>query len=99
MRLVSWTWFWYVFLGFILGGGCVYLWTVLKEKTVKLVWYEWVLSVLSLLIVIFMSQTIIASFEEGEPQAAWLSLVFMGIPMIISAVLTARSVKSRIPQE
>jgi uncharacterized membrane protein len=72
---------------------------MLKEKAVKMVWYEWVLSVLSLLITIFMGQTFIGSYQEGEPQAAWLSLVFMGIPMIVFAVLTVRSVKSRITQE
>jgi hypothetical protein len=68
----------------------------LKEKAIKLVWYEWVLSVLSLLIVIIMGQTFIASFGEGEPRAAWMSLVFMGIPTIVLAVIAVRSVQSRI---
>ena len=96
MRLVSWTWFWYVLLGFILGGGSVYLWMTLKEKAIKMVWYEWVLSVLSIVIILFMGQTFIGSFEEGEPQAAWLSLVFMGIPIIILAVILVRSMRSRM---
>jgi hypothetical protein len=66
------------------------------EKSVKLVWYEWVLSVLSKAIFIFMGQTFIGSFEEGEPLAAWLSLIFMGIPIIIIAVILVRSVRSRM---
>ena len=41
MRYISWTWFLYVVIGFLLGGGAVYLWSYLKEKAVKLVWYEW----------------------------------------------------------
>ena len=38
MRLASWTWFWYVLIGFLMGGGAVYLWHFLKEKSNKLVW-------------------------------------------------------------
>ena len=96
MRLISWVWFWYVLLGFVLGGCAVYLWVTLKEKGIKLVWYEWVLLLMSYVIFIFMGQTFIASFGEGEPQAAWLSLIFIGIPIIIMAVVSARSIQTRI---
>ena len=96
MRLVSWTWFWYVLIGFLMGGGAVYLWTLAKEKALKFVWYEWVLMVLAFLFFMFMGQTFIASFGEGEPRAAWMTLVFMGIPIIIIAVVTTRSVQSRL---
>lgn len=93
---VSWNWFWYVLLGFITGGGVVYLWVLLKEKTIKLKWYEWVLSVLGFLLFLFLGQTFIASFGEGEPRAAWMSLLFLGLPIVLIAVGTFRSVQSRM---
>ena len=96
MRYISWTWFWYVLIGFLLGGGAVYLWSYLKEKAVKLVWYEWVLFILAGLIFMFLGQTFIGSFEEGESQAAWLSVVFMGVPIIIMMVGAFRSLRTRI---
>ena len=96
MRYISWVWFLYVVLGFLLGGGAVYLWFTLKENAIKLVWYEWSLIVLGALIYILMGQTFIASFGEGEPQAAWMSLFFMGIPIILIAVGSFRSIKGRL---
>lgn len=98
MRYVSWTWFLYVLIGFLLGGGAVYLWSYLKERSVKLVWYEWVLLILSNLAFVLLGQTFIASFQEGEPQAAWLSVVFLGVPIIIMLVGAFRSLKPRLPK-
>jgi hypothetical protein len=88
--VVSWNWFWYVLLGFILGGGVVYLGSLLKEKSIKLKWYEWVLVILGLLFFLFLGQTFIASFGEGEPRAAWMSLIFLGLPIVLIAVGTLR---------
>lgn len=95
MRIVSWNWFWYVLLGFIMGGGAVYLFTLLKEKCVRLVWYEWGLTLLAFITFMLLGQTFIGSFNEGEPRAAWLSVVFMGLPIVIMAVVTLRSVRAR----
>lgn len=95
MRLVSWNWFWYVLVGFIMGGGAVMIWNTLKNASLKLVWYEWILMILCFIIFMFMSQTFIASFEEYEPRAAWLTLIFMGIPIIVMAVALFRSLKKR----
>jgi len=96
MRLVSWTWFWYVLIGFLLGGGAVYLWSYLKDKAEKLVWYEWVLFILVGLTFVMLGQTFIASFEEGETQAAWMSVLLLGVPIIIMMVVSMRSLLSRI---
>ena len=96
MRLASWNWFWYVLVGFLMGGGTIYLWHILKEKHIKLVWYEWILTILTFVIFLFMWQTFIASFGEGEPRAAWLTLVFLGVPIIIMAVVTVRSIQTRL---
>ena len=95
MKLVSWTWFWYVVVGFIMGGGAVMLWSTLKNASLKLVWYEWVLMILSFIMFMFMSQTFIASFQEYEPLAAWLTVVFMGIPILIMAVVLFRLLNKR----
>ena len=96
MRLISWTWFLYVLMGLLMGGGGVYLWYALKERTIKLVWYEWVLTVLAFVTFTFMGQTFIASIGEGEPRAAWMTVVFMGLPIIIMAVVAVRSVQARL---
>ena len=96
MRLISWDWFWYVLLGFVMGGGAAYLHAYLKVKMSKLNWYELLLTVLIFIAVLFMGQTFIASFYEGENRAAWLTLVFMGLPIIVMAVAVIRSYRKRI---
>jgi hypothetical protein len=95
MRIVSWNWFWYVLLGFIMGGGATYLYIVLKEKTVKLVWYELTLTIVSFVTFMFLGQTFIGSFNEHEPRAAWLTVVFLGLPIVIMAVVVRRSIRAR----
>jgi hypothetical protein len=95
MKLVSWIWFWYVLVGFLMGGGAVMIWQSLKNTNLKLVWYEWILLILSFVTFLFMSQTFIASFLEFNPKAAWLSLVFMGIPVLLMAVGLFRSINKR----
>jgi len=98
MRYISWDWFLYVIIGFLLGGGAVYLWSYLKEKAVKLVWYEWILFLLSGFTFVLLGQTFIGSFQEGEPQAAWMSVLFMGIPVLIMMVGALRSLSARLPK-
>lgn len=95
MRYISWTWFLYVLIGFLLGGGAVYLWSYLKDKAEKLVWYEWILFILTGITFVLLGQTFIASIQEGEPQAAWMSVMFMGVPIIIMMVVSMRSLLSR----
>lgn len=95
MKLISWDWINYVLVGFIMGGGAVMIWHMLKKFSLKLVWYEWILMLLSFITFLFMSQTFIASFQEFEPKAAWFSLIFMGIPILLMATLVFRSLKKR----
>lgn len=78
-----------------MGGGAVLIWHFLKNASMKLVWFEWILLILSNITFMLMCQTFIASFQEYEPQAAWLSLVFLGIPVIIMAVVIFRTINKR----
>ncbi len=78
-----------------MGGGAVLIWNTLKSIKLKMVWFEWILLILCYVTFMFMSQTFIASFQEFEPQAAWLTLVFMGIPILIMAVILYRSLNKR----
>ena len=95
MRLVSWEWFWYVVTGFVMGGGSVFIVTKLNAMDIKLLWYEWILGGLFMLIFMFMGQTFIASFKEFKPRAAWMTLIFMGFPAILIGAVLVYSVLSR----
>lgn len=96
MRLISWIWFLYIVVGFVIGVFTVLFFNRLKKHQLKLVWYEWILLVLSCIVFIFLWQTFIASFQEFEPKAAWMSIPFLGIPVILMIVVLIRSLKSRL---
>ena len=74
----------------------MYLRSVLKEKAIRFVWYEWIMSLAAFLCFILLLQTFIASVEEGEMRAAWMGIVFLGVPMFLMAVGTFRSVHARL---
>lgn len=95
MRLASWEWFWYVVIGFLMGSGLVFFVTKLNAMDIKLLWYEWILGGLFMLIFMFMGQTFIASFKEFKPRAAWMTLIFMGFPAILIGAVLVYSVLSR----
>ena len=95
MRLASWEWFWYVVIGFLMGSGLVYFVTKLNAMDIKLLWYEWILGFLFMFIFMFMGQTFIASFKEFQPRAAWMTLVFLGFPIILIGAVLVGSVLSR----
>ena len=99
MKTVSWIWFWYFLIGFISGGCFVSLRHYLRKKAIRLAWYEWILSLLAFVFFIVMVQTFIASMAEGEHRAAWMSVVFLGVPMVLTAVGTYRSVHARLKRE
>ncbi len=79
-----------------MGGGlaCFLYWV--KKNAVKVKAFEWILIVLIALGFMFMAQTFIASFEELVSRAAWLTLVFMGLPIIIMLVIVSRSIRKRL---
>ena len=96
MKIVSWIWFWYFLIGFTSGGCLVSLWNRLKKEAIRLVWYEWILAFIAFLFFILMVQTFIASVEEGQLRAAWMSVVFTGVPQVLITVGIYRSVRSRL---
>ncbi len=96
MRVISWVWFLYVVTGFVMAGGLSFVMYWAKEKGLKISMPEWAGIVTVELMFMFMIQTFIGSIQEYAIQAAWLTIVFMGIPLAMVAVATLRSMQKRI---
>ena len=96
MRIISWTWFLYVIIGFLLGGGAMYLYVYLKDKAVRMKWYELLTTAILFFGFVIMAQTFIGSYNEGVPRAAWLTVAFMGVPMAIVTAGLVRLLHDRI---
>jgi uncharacterized membrane protein len=75
--------FW-LFAGLVIG--VLFFWLATTDK-VSLKWYEWVLLVLGVILLLFSIQNYSASIEEIESRAATFLLLMFGLPGLIFALL------------
>ena len=75
--------FW-IIAGLVLGAAIFWLAT---NGKVKLTWYEWVLGVLGIILILFAFQNYSASMVELEPKAGNLMLLIFGLPGLILAAV------------
>jgi len=76
--------YWFIY-GLLLGAGAMRLIIWVQEGRITIPWYAWAIGIIALLVGTLTLQTFFASFQEREPRAAWLSLLFMGVPTLILA--------------
>ena len=75
----------WIFLGVILGVSFYFFAT--NDMNIKFTWYEWVMVVLSVILVMFTIQNYQASQMEIESRAAGYFLLIFGLPGVILGVL------------
>ncbi len=75
--------FWLI-AGLVLGAAIFWLATGGK---VKLTWYEWVLGILGIILILFALQNYSASQVALEPKAGGLLLLIFGLPGLIFAAI------------
>jgi len=78
--------------GLLVGAGAMRLFLWLREGSMTLQWYGWVTGIVAFLLATLALQTFFGSFQEREPRAAWLSLLFMGVPALILFAITSMAV-------
>ena len=64
---------WFV-ISFLLGVGLLAFVWWLRSRDIKLTWYEWLIGILGLVVLLFGLQNLVGSFAENEPEAAWVFL-------------------------
>ena len=83
---------WWFLYGLIVGAGAMRLLIWDLEGRMEITWVAWLIGVLTLILATLTIQTFVASFKEREPRAAWMSLLFMGVPTLILAAITTAAV-------
>ena len=76
--------FWF-FYGLLVGAGAMRLLIWVKDGSIVIPWYGWAIGIITFLLASLTLQTFFASFQERESRAAWMSLLFMGVPTLILA--------------
>jgi len=70
-------------IGLIIGAGLLALALWLRSRGIVVRCYEWLISVVGLLLLLFTIQNLSASFAEYEEFAAWTFLWVFGLPSVI----------------
>ena len=76
---------WWFIYGLCLGAGGMRLLMWAGNDNVTVAWYVWPIAIIALVFGTLAVQNFFASFKEMEPKAAWMGLIFMGIPAVIFA--------------
>ena len=75
-------------IGLIVGAGVFWLASWMSSKKMAFTWYEWVIGIIGLLLLLFTIQNFFGSQAELEPKAANMFLLVTGLPAVILLVLT-----------
>jgi hypothetical protein len=81
---------WCFIFGLILGAAILAFVLWIHSRKIQVTWYEWLMGALALVLILLILQNFFASYAEFEPTAGWMGLIFMGIPVLILAVLAVR---------
>lgn len=90
----------WLFLGFLFGGFVFWLAGYLKGKGSGITWYEWILGLIGIALLLFTIQNYFASYYEFWPKAASMFLLISGLPAVIflaiTGLLIARNTKKAV---
>jgi uncharacterized membrane protein len=73
---------------FIIGiaVGLLLLWVVMSKK-LSMKWYEWVIGLVGLALLLFTVLITTTSYAEDEPKAAQMFMLILGLPSLVLMVL------------
>jgi len=77
-------------LGALAAAGLFLLINYTRQKKMKLVWWQWSLTILVMLYTVFVLEVIAGFLAEGATQAALVMGLVTGILAVIAWVLLAR---------
>ncbi len=81
---------WWFLFGLVLGAVILALILGIRASKVRLTWYEWIIGIVALVLILLIIQNFVGSYAEYQPRAAWMGVLFMGIPAVILGVLAVR---------
>ncbi|MCL2475284.1 MAG: dehalogenase [Chloroflexi bacterium] len=73
----------WLIIGLVLGSAFGALFWFLNKKNFSLKWYEWLIGIVGIVLLLLTIQNFIGSFAEWEPKAAWAFLLVVGLPALI----------------
>ena len=75
-------------IGLIIGAALIWLVSAMKGKGISMKWYEWIIGIIGLALLLFTVQNYFGSQAELEPTAANMFLLVTGLPALILLLVT-----------
>jgi len=79
-------------IGILVTAGFFLLLNKLRQREIKLTWWQWIAVVIGFLYVIFVLEVIVGFISEGVPRGALVNGMLTGIPGLIYVTLVYRFV-------
>lgn len=73
---------WFI-IALVLGVGLTSLVVWIRSRDITVKWYEWLITAIGLVLLLFTIQNFTTAFGELEPQAPWMFLLILGLPALI----------------
>lgn len=82
-------------IGLVLGAAVLALVLWMRNNKVAVRWYEWLIAVIGLGLLLFSIPNFTSSFAEREPTAAWMFLLVLILPAVILMAIAFRLIWHR----
>ncbi len=76
-------WIMWVIVGLIVGAGLLWLVLRVRNQGTEIKWYDWLIGIIGLLLLLFTIQNFAGSMAEVESTAANMFLLVTGLPALI----------------
>lgn len=86
---------WFI-IGILLGLAVLGIVWLMRSKNASFTWYEWIIGLVGLALLLFGIQNLVGGIAETESMAGWLILMFFGIPAIILLAVVWRLATNRM---
>lgn len=73
---------WFI-VGLVLGAALILMATWLRSRKIAVTWYEWLIVILGLALLLFTIQDVNESVKALEPTATWMNILIFGLPALI----------------
>ena len=73
---------WFI-IALIVGAALAVLVLLLRNQNIRVSWYEWLIGIVGLLVLLFTDQSSLGFTAESAPDAAATALWLMGIPALV----------------
>lgn len=73
---------WFI-IALVLGVGLTSLVVWIRSRDITVKWYEWLITAIGLVLLLFTIQNFTTAFAELESQAPWMFLLILGLPALI----------------